>query len=147
MGEIEGEEAEISWIQQSDLGPLFRAFPLLEKMEIRGGENLRLMGASHPNLNTGGIVEHFRSQEAGRHLAKLAAQEAPVLPEGLETEFSDCLQKLAQMVDEQRYEELVQQARVRSLTKQEESEFRRLVARSKQPGHGEAERDPRRKEG
>lgn len=110
------------------------------------GELLDLL-ASRPNLNTGGIVEHFRSQEAGRHLAKLAGQEPPVLSQGLETEFSDSVAKLARMVDEQRYEELVQQARARSLTTQEESEFRRLVARAKQPEDGLAEGDPRRKEG
>jgi DNA primase len=110
------------------------------------GELLELLG-SHPNLNTGGIVEHFRSQDAGRHLAKLAGQEPPVLSQGLETEFSDCVAKLARLVDEQRYEELVRQARARSLTTQEESEFRRLVARSKQPEDGLAEGDPRRKEG
>ena len=110
------------------------------------GELLDLL-ASHPNLNTGGIVEHFRSHEAGRHLAKLASQEPPVLSQGLESEFSDCLGKLAQMVDQQRYEELRQQAQVRPLSEHEESEFRRLVASSKQPENGASERGPRRKEG
>lgn len=70
VGEIEGEEAEISWIQQSDLGPLFRAFPQLEKMEIRGGENLRLVGASHPNLKCLRIETGGLPAEATRDVAE-----------------------------------------------------------------------------
>ncbi|TDC53045.1 leucine-rich repeat domain-containing protein [Actinomadura sp. KC345] len=36
LGDITGEESEISWIEHSDISPLFAAFPDLERFEIRG---------------------------------------------------------------------------------------------------------------
>ncbi|WP_067814349.1 STM4015 family protein [Actinomadura kijaniata] len=38
LGDITGEEAEISWIEHSDITPLFTAFPELERFEIRGAD-------------------------------------------------------------------------------------------------------------
>jgi hypothetical protein len=40
LGDITGEEYEISWIQQSDLSPLWNAYPQLEYLRVRGNENL-----------------------------------------------------------------------------------------------------------
>ncbi|MFG1854900.1 STM4015 family protein [Actinomadura geliboluensis] len=42
LGDITGEEAEISWIEHSDITPLFTAFPDLERLEVRGAQNLAL---------------------------------------------------------------------------------------------------------
>ncbi|WP_067458643.1 STM4015 family protein [Actinomadura macra] len=42
LGDIVGEESEISWIEHSDISPLFTAFPALERFDIRGAENLTL---------------------------------------------------------------------------------------------------------
>ncbi|GAA2584472.1 STM4015 family protein [Actinomadura fulvescens] len=42
LGDITGEESEISWIEHTDVGPLLAAFPLLERFEVRGGQGLRL---------------------------------------------------------------------------------------------------------
>ncbi|RAY10881.1 leucine-rich repeat domain-containing protein [Actinomadura craniellae] len=42
VGEILAEEAEISWIMQTDVTPLLAAFPLLERFEVRGGSELEL---------------------------------------------------------------------------------------------------------
>ncbi|MBL7496300.1 STM4015 family protein [Frankia sp. CNm7] len=42
LGDIVMEEAEISWIEQSDVTRLFNAFPGLEHLEVRGGEGLEL---------------------------------------------------------------------------------------------------------
>ncbi|MDO1449653.1 hypothetical protein Q0590_25470 [Rhodocytophaga aerolata] len=60
IGDITYEEQEISWIQQSNVEPLFTAFPKLELFQIRGGEGLRLGKLSHNQLNkliieTGGL--------------------------------------------------------------------------------------------
>ncbi|WP_329521660.1 STM4015 family protein [Spirillospora sp. NBC_01491] len=41
LGDIVDGERHISWIEQFDLTPLFAAFPLLEHLEVRGGEGLR----------------------------------------------------------------------------------------------------------
>ncbi|MFI7532536.1 STM4015 family protein [Streptosporangium sp. NPDC049376] len=50
LGAISREEAEISWIQQSDVTPLLTAFPLLERLEVRGGSGLGLSPVRHEHL-------------------------------------------------------------------------------------------------
>ena len=42
LGDILGEECEVSWIQQTDVSPLWEAFPKLEVFQARGGEGLSL---------------------------------------------------------------------------------------------------------
>ncbi len=60
LGAIQSEEAEISWIQQSDVTPLLTAFPRLERLEVRGGTGLALSPVRHESLRvlrleTGGL--------------------------------------------------------------------------------------------
>lgn len=60
FGDIESEQCEISWIVQSDLSPLFGAFPALEYFGVRGGNGLQLGSPRHENLRslvveTGGL--------------------------------------------------------------------------------------------
>ncbi|MEV8634528.1 STM4015 family protein [Streptosporangium sp. NPDC051023] len=60
LGAMSCEECEISWIQQSDVTPLLAAFPLLERLEVRGGEGLLFPLVRHDNLRvlrceTGGL--------------------------------------------------------------------------------------------
>ena len=50
VGEIISEESEISWIEQTDVSPLFNAYPRLEHFAVRGGNNLRLGAPRHDNL-------------------------------------------------------------------------------------------------
>ncbi|MER7134871.1 STM4015 family protein [Streptosporangium saharense] len=50
FGDISSEEAEISWIQQSDVTPLLTAFPRLEHLDVRGGSGLVLRPVRHENL-------------------------------------------------------------------------------------------------
>lgn len=50
IGEMESEDCEISWIVQSDLSPLLKAFPQLEELKIRGSVGLRLSELKHANL-------------------------------------------------------------------------------------------------
>jgi len=45
VGDIDQEEAEISWISNSDLGPLVRELPELELLKVRGGMDLGFSGA------------------------------------------------------------------------------------------------------
>ncbi|MBA3531798.1 MAG: STM4015 family protein [Ardenticatenales bacterium] len=40
IGDITYEESEISWIEQSNVGPLLEAYPLLEVFQVRGGNSL-----------------------------------------------------------------------------------------------------------
>ena len=60
IGDITSEENEMSWINQSDLSPLFQAFPRLQLLRARGGEGLALATPEHNHLRalaleTGGM--------------------------------------------------------------------------------------------
>ncbi|WP_103503082.1 STM4015 family protein [Streptomyces sp. SM14] len=60
VGDLVMEEAEISWIEQSDLTVLLEAFPQLEELGIRGGTKLALRPVRHEALRsltieTGGL--------------------------------------------------------------------------------------------
>jgi hypothetical protein len=50
LGDILSEESEISWIEQSDVTPLLRAFPGLERLDVRGGQGLTLSPLSSAAL-------------------------------------------------------------------------------------------------
>jgi hypothetical protein len=60
IGDIISEEFEISWIEQTDVSPIFAACPELEHFRIRGGNGLRLGQLNHDRLKsliieTGGL--------------------------------------------------------------------------------------------
>jgi hypothetical protein len=60
LGEMTYEECEISWINQSDVSPLLRAFPRLASLRVRGGNGLAFSKIRHDNLEelaieTGGL--------------------------------------------------------------------------------------------
>ncbi|MFD8505800.1 STM4015 family protein [Streptomyces sp. NPDC059687] len=50
IGDLEMEEAEISWIEQSDVTPVLEAYPLLEEFGVRGGAGLRFPAVRHKHL-------------------------------------------------------------------------------------------------
>ncbi|MBV9124451.1 MAG: STM4015 family protein [Planctomycetes bacterium] len=52
LGDIVMEEQEISWIQQTDMSPLFDAYPELEHLRIRGGTGLSLGTVKHKHLQS-----------------------------------------------------------------------------------------------
>lgn len=60
IGDIISEENEISWIKQTDLSPIWAAFPKLIEAGVRGGDGLRLGRINHGALRklvvqTGGL--------------------------------------------------------------------------------------------
>jgi hypothetical protein len=61
FGEMTYEECEISWINQSDVSPLLKAFGGLESLRVRGGSGLSFSRVAHANLKelaveTGGLA-------------------------------------------------------------------------------------------
>jgi hypothetical protein len=52
FGDIVSEECEISWIQQTDISPLFDAYPKLEYFCVRGGTGLQLGALHHRHLKS-----------------------------------------------------------------------------------------------
>ncbi|WP_336082597.1 STM4015 family protein [Nocardia sp. SSK8] len=50
VGDITSEECEISWINQGTVTTLLDAFPALEELGVRGGQNLAFPAVRHENL-------------------------------------------------------------------------------------------------
>ncbi|MFH8342509.1 STM4015 family protein [Streptomyces sp. AM6-12] len=76
IGDLEMEEAEISWIEQSDVTPVLTAYPLLEEFGIRGGTGLRFPAVRHEHLRTlrfeaGGLPGEVVRGVAGSELPAL----------------------------------------------------------------------------
>jgi hypothetical protein len=76
LGDIIAEESEISWINQTDVGPLFHAFPKLREFVVRGGTGLGFGTIHHPALEklviqTGGLDASVVRQILGSRLPQL----------------------------------------------------------------------------
>ncbi len=65
LGDIVGEECEVSWIHQSDISPIFHAYPNLEVFAVRGSEALQFGNINHSNLR------HLTIQTGGMDVAIL----------------------------------------------------------------------------
>jgi hypothetical protein len=64
LGEILQEECEISWITQTDVSPLFEAYPDLEYFRVRGGSSLRFGTLRHERLKELGVETGGLSRDA-----------------------------------------------------------------------------------
>jgi hypothetical protein len=74
FGDIIREEEEISWIEQCDITPLLRAYPGLERLDVRGGNGLELSPLSSTALKV------LRFETAGLRPAVVRAIGASDLP-------------------------------------------------------------------
>lgn len=76
IGDLEPEDAEISWIQQSDVTPVLDAYPGLRELGIRGGSGLRFPATEHQHLRrlrfeTGGLPGEVVRGVSGSRLPAL----------------------------------------------------------------------------
>ena len=76
IGDMTYEECEISWIVQGSYKPLLDAFPQLEELRIRGGNDLIIEPFTHQNLRkftieSGGLDEKIARALADSHMPKL----------------------------------------------------------------------------
>ncbi|MCK4586169.1 MAG: DNA primase, partial [Gammaproteobacteria bacterium] len=111
---------------QASIPPL-----VLEKLDLPGLPLLRQLVefiSKNPHITCGAIVEHWREEEAGRHLAKLAAQPLVIPEEGLEDEFRDVVSKLASQHQEQLVEGLLARAHLGELTSEEKQQLQQALA-------------------
>jgi hypothetical protein len=76
IGDMEADEAEISWIMQSDVTPVLKAYPLLEEFGIRGGTELRFPAVRHEHLRT---LRFETGGLPGQVVRGVAASELPAL--------------------------------------------------------------------
>jgi hypothetical protein len=76
IGDMTYEDCEISWISQSDMSPLFAAYPRLEHFRVRGGNDLTFGTLRHEHLKsliieTGGMPLPPLQQVLNAHLPAL----------------------------------------------------------------------------
>ncbi|MBD2488203.1 STM4015 family protein [Aulosira sp. FACHB-615] len=77
IGDILGEECEISWIRQSDVSPILRAYPQLEILQVRGGDGLQFRPTIKHNhlkaliVETGGLSRDTVAQICNLNLPAL----------------------------------------------------------------------------
>jgi hypothetical protein len=76
IGDITYEECEISWINQTDITPILKAYPALEYLQVRGGEGLSFSDLQHDNLTTliietGGMPPNVVTEVNAARLPKL----------------------------------------------------------------------------
>ncbi len=76
LGDVEMEESELSWLEQSDLEPVLRAYPRLRELGVRGSKDLEFPVLRHEGLRT------LRFETGGlpaRVTRKVAASDLPSL--------------------------------------------------------------------
>ena len=76
LGDIISEENEVSWIIQTDVSPLWTAFPKLEVLQIRGSNGLSLGTVQHAFLKSltiecGGMPQNVLKEIANAKLPAL----------------------------------------------------------------------------
>lgn len=76
IGDLVQEEAEISWIEQSDVTPVLDAYPRLEELGVRGGTGLRFPAVRHKHLRT---LSFEAGGLPGEVVRGIAASELPSL--------------------------------------------------------------------
>jgi hypothetical protein len=81
FGDIISEEDEISWITQCDVTPLLHAYPNLERLDVRGGNELELSAVSSTALKV------LRFEAGGLPAAVVHAVGASDLPNLLTLEL------------------------------------------------------------
>jgi len=88
---------------------------------------LLVICANNPHINSGQIIELFREREEGKQLAKLLIWEHQIEQENAEDVFLDSIEKLLNTLVEQRTEVLLQKARLNQLTPDEKKELQALL--------------------
>lgn len=76
IGEMSSEECEISWINQTNLGPVLAAYPQIESFTIQGSTDLSLEPLHHGKLHTltiicGGLPKSVLNEIYNAHLPEL----------------------------------------------------------------------------
>lgn len=82
---------------------------------------------SEPTISTAGLLERFRHHDEGRHLGRLAATEMPADDDfDVESEFLDCMARLAAGVRRERFNFLIEKQGVTGLSEDEKAELGQL---------------------
>jgi hypothetical protein len=93
LADVVVEECEISWINQSDVGPLLKAYPALTELRVRGGQNLGFGVGRHEGLRSliiesGGLGSQVVQQVARAELPALTHLELWLGDDGYGADWS-----------------------------------------------------------
>lgn len=80
-----------------------------------------------PNINCGGILEHWRDRAEGKHLNKLALSDNTIPSEGYEREFQDALRHLDKQRVERSYNQLLRKGESDGLNPQDKQRLTELL--------------------
>ena len=98
------------------------------------GELLELL-RQRPDINTAGILEHWRGKPEERHLARLATTPLEIPEAGLDPEFRGAIRRLEEQRAAQRMQQLL--SRGQALSGPDKDELKQLLA-SRHPPSGQA---------
>ena len=87
----------------------------------------------NPHLNTASVLERWRDHEYGRHLARLAQEEALIPSESLDTEFADVMKGLRGRYLDQRIDRLREKP-LSDLSDEEKVVLRQLLVEKSSSG-------------
>lgn len=73
IGDVTDEECEVSWIQQTDMSPLFMAYPRLEHFGVRGTDQLNFGRVQHAALRSFTLESGGTRAELVRQVASMDA--------------------------------------------------------------------------
>lgn len=82
---------------------------------------------AQPGITTGQLLEHWRDQEDGKTLAKLAHWEHEIPEQGIQHEFIGSIKKLRQTVQDQAIERLLSKAALGNLSTEEKQALSELI--------------------
>ncbi len=118
-------------LQRPQLAESLTELDALRGLELPGVPLLQamidLLRAS-PYLSCGAILEHWRGQDEGRHLARLAQSPVDVPDDGLAVEFTDVMLHIAALRDEQALDRLLAKSRLGDLSDEEKHQLKQSLA-------------------
>ncbi len=108
-------------------------------VEIQKFSDLKLTGVNvlegligyineHPNTTCGAILEYYRNNEHGAHLAKLAQIPLSVPESGADIEFKDIVGHLAKLRIQQRADQLLFKSKLGQLSEEEKDELKYVLS-------------------
>lgn len=103
---------------------------ILQAIELPGIDLLNeliLLCKQNPNVNSAQLIEYYRDTEQGRQLTKLMCWQHHVVADTAESVFLDSIEKLLDNFVAQRIEVLLQKARSRQMSENEEQELQALL--------------------
>lgn len=110
IGDMDSEECEVSWIMQSNIAPVFTAFPELTSLTVQGSTGLSLNPARHEKLEElviicGGLGKDVLDSIAQAHLPRLKKLELYL---GVDSYgFDGTLEDVLQVAEPGKFPELV----------------------------------------